>query len=99
MCDWKPSLQQQGNVATSQDCSWMWCCWIKGNNVMLKLVRIATGRCATLIMIEFVEVNAFGADFILVDVTVVGPFRNILSKTFDATAGEDTALDLVELKH
>ena len=49
--------------------------------------------------IEFVEVDTFGANFILVDVTVVGPFRNILSRTFDATAGEDTALDLVELKH
>ena len=49
--------------------------------------------------IEFVEVDAFGANFILVDVTVLGPFRNILSRTFDAMAREDTALDLVELKH
>ena len=49
--------------------------------------------------IEFVEVNAFGANFILVDVTMVGSFRNILSRTFDATVGEDTALDPVELKH
>nr|POF07394.1 hypothetical protein CFP56_37461 [Quercus suber] len=55
---------------------------------MLKLVRIAVGRCAALIMIDFVEVDAFGDNFILVDVTVVGPFRNILSRTFDATAGE-----------
>ena len=66
---------------------------------MLKLVKIAAGRYATLIMIEFVEVDAFGADFILVDVTVLGPFRTILSRTFDATAREDTALDPVELKH
>ena len=50
-------------------------------------------------MIEYVEVNAFGADFILVEVPVVGPFGNILSRNFDATAGEDTALDPVELKH
>ena len=43
-------------------------------------------------MIEYVEVNAFGANFILVDVTVVGPFGNILSITFDAMAGKDTTL-------
>ena len=49
--------------------------------------------------IEFVEVDTFGANFIFVDVTMVGPFRNILSRTFDATAGEDIALDPVELKH
>ena len=67
--------------------------------VMLELIRIAAGRCAALIMIEFVEVDAFRADFILVIATAVGPFRNILSKTFDATAGEDTTLDPVELKH
>ena len=52
-----------------------------------------------LVRIEFVEVDAFGANFILVDVTVVGPFRNILSKTFDATTGEDTTFDPMELKH
>ena len=66
---------------------------------MLQLVKIATGFCVALIFIEFVEVDAFGVNFILVDVTVVGPFRNILSRTFDATAREDTALDPVELKH
>ena len=60
---------------------------------MLKLVRIVVGCCAALIMIEFVEVDAFGAEFTLVVMTVVGPFRNILSLTFDATAGEDTTLD------
>ena len=49
--------------------------------------------------IEFVEVDAFGANFILVDVTMVGPFRNILRRTFDATTGEDTALDPMEPKH
>ena len=42
-------------------------------------------------MIEFVEVDAFGTNFIL----VVVRFRNILSRTFDATAGEDTTPDLV----
>ena len=52
-----------------------------------------------MILNEFVEVDAFGANFILVDVTVVGPFKNILSRTFDATTREDTALDPVELKH
>ena len=46
-----------------------------------------------LVRIKFVEVNAFEANFILVDVTVVGQFRNILSRTFDATAREDIALD------
>ena len=65
----------------------------------MQLVRIAAGFCAALILNEFVEVDAFRADFILVDVTVVGPFGNILSRTFDATAGEDIALDPVELKH
>ena len=65
----------------------------------MQLVRIAAGFCAALILIEFVEVDAFGANFILVDVTVVGPFRNILSRTFDATVGEDTTLDPVELKY
>ena len=49
--------------------------------------------------IEFVEVDTFGANFILVDVTVVGPFRNILSRIFDAMAGEDIALDPMEPKH
>ena len=44
-------------------------------------------------MIKFVEVDAFGADFILVVVTMVGPFRNILCRTFDAMAGEDTTPD------
>ena len=33
---------------------------------MLQLVRIAAGFCAALILIEFVEVDAFRADFILV---------------------------------
>ena len=66
----------------------MQCCWSEGSKAILQLVKI-----------EFIEVDAFGANFILVDVTVVGSFRNILSRTFDATAGEDTALDLVELKH
>ena len=65
----------------------------------MQLVTIAAGFCAALILIEFVEVDAFGANFILVDVTVVGPFRNILSRTFDATVGEDTTLDPVELKY
>ena len=59
------------------------------------MVRIVAGFCAALILIEFVEVDAFGVNFILVDVTVVGPFRNILSRTFDATAGEDTTPDSV----
>ena len=66
---------------------------------MLQLVRIAAGCGVALIMIEFVAVDAFGADFILVDMTMVGLFRNILCKTFDARVGEDTALDPVELKH
>ena len=66
---------------------------------MLQLVRITAGLGAALILIEFVEVDAFGANFILVDVIVVGPFKNILSRTFDATTREDTALDPVELKH
>ena len=51
------------------------------------LVRIAARCYAASIMIKFVEVDAFGTDFILVVVTVVGPFRNILSRTSDATAG------------
>ena len=63
---------------------------------MLKLVRIAVGCYAALIMIEFVEVNAFEANFTLVVVIVVGPFTNILSRTFDATAEEDTTFDLVD---
>nr|POF00819.1 hypothetical protein CFP56_62367 [Quercus suber] len=74
---------------------------------MLQQVRIATGfgaaglraaSCMRCCWIEFVEVDAFRADFILVVMTVVGPFRNILSRTFDATVREDTALDPVELK-
>ena len=66
---------------------------------MLQLVRIAAGCGVALIMIEFVAVDAFGAEFILVDMTMVGLFRNILCRTFDARVGEDTALDPVELKH
>ena len=66
---------------------------------MLQLVRIAAGCGVALIMIEFVAVDAFGTDFILVDMTMVGLFRNILCRTFDARVGEDTALDPVELKH
>ena len=49
---------------------------------MLQLARIAAGCCVALIMIEFVEVNAFGADFVLVVVTTVGPFRNSMSISF-----------------
>ena len=60
---------------------------------MLQLVRIAAGFCAALILIEFVEVDAFRADFILVVVTVVGPYRNNMRATFNATAREDTTLD------
>ena len=60
---------------------------------MLQLVRIAAGFCAALILIEFVEVDAFRVDFILVVVTVVGPFRNNMRATFNATAREDTTLD------
>ena len=41
---------------------------------MLQLVRIAAECGAALIMIEFVAVDAFGADFILVDMTVVQNF-------------------------
>ena len=63
---------------------------------MLKLVKIAAGCDATLIMIEFVEVNAFGADFILVIATMVGPFRNSMGITFNAMAREDTTLDLAD---
>ena len=66
----------------------MRCCWSEGSKAISQLVRI-----------EFVEVDAFRANFILVDVTVVGPFRNILNKTFDATTGEDTTFDPMELKH
>ena len=66
----------------------MQCCWSEGSKEILQLARI-----------EFVEVNTFGANFILVDVTVVGPFRNILSRIFDAMAGQDIALDPMELKH
>ena len=66
---------------------------------MLQLVRITAGLGAALILINFVEVDAFRTDFILVVVTVVSPFKNILSRTFDAMAGEDTTLDPVELKH
>ena len=60
----------------------------EGGKAILQLVRI-----------QFVEVNAFGADFILVVMTMLGPFRNNMSTTFNATAGEDTALDPMELKH
>ena len=66
----------------------MQCCWNEGSKEILQLAKI-----------EFVEVNTFGENFILVDVTVVGPFRNILSRIFDAMAGEDTALDPMEPKH
>ena len=59
----------------------------------MQLVRIAFGFCAALILIEFVEVDAFRVDFILVVVIVVGPFRNNMRATFDATAREDTTLD------
>ena len=61
----------------------------------MQLVRIAFGFCAALILIEFVEVDAFRANFILVVVTVVGPFRNNTRATFNATAREDTTLDSV----
>ena len=60
---------------------------------MLQLVRITAGLGAALILINFVEVDAFRADFILVVVTVVGPFRNNMRATFNATAREDTTLD------
>ena len=50
---------------------------------MLSLVRIVAGCGVALIMIEFVEVDAFGADFILVVVTVVGPFKSNTSTTFN----------------
>ena len=66
----------------------MQCCWSEGSKAILQLARI-----------EFVEVDTFGANFILVDVTVVGPFRNILSRIFDAMAGEVIALDPMEPKH
>ena len=61
---------------------------------MLQLVRIAIGLGAALILIEFVEVDTFRADFILVVVTVVGPFRNNMKATFNAIARDDTTLDL-----
>ena len=57
----------------------------------MQLVKIAARCCAASIMIEFVEVDAFGTNFIL----VVVRFRNILSRTFNATVGEDTTPDLV----
>ena len=57
------------------------------------MVRIAAGCGIALIMIEFVEVDAFGVDFILVVVTVVGPFRNNMRAIFNATTREDTTLD------
>ena len=57
----------------------------------MQLVRISARCCAASIMIEFVEVDAFGTNFIL----VVVRFRNILSRTFNATVGEDTTPDLV----
>ena len=59
----------------------------------MQLVRIAAGLCGALILIEFVEVNAFKADFILVVVTMVGLFRNNMRATFNAMAREDTTLD------
>ena len=46
-----------------------------------------------LVRIEFVEVDAFGANFILVVVIVVNPFGNNMRVTFNATAREDTTLD------
>ena len=46
-----------------------------------------------MILIEFVEVDAFRVDFILVVVTVVGPFRNNMRAFFNATTREDTTLD------
>ena len=63
---------------------------------MLQLVKIAAGCCAALIMIEFIEVDAFGADFILIVMTAVSPFRNSMSTTFNATTGEDTTLDPID---
>ena len=59
----------------------------------MQLVKIANECCAALIMIKFVEFDAFGVDFILVVVTAVGPFRNNMSTTFNVTAREDTSLD------
>jgi len=50
----------------------------------LQLVKIATVCCAALIMIEFVEVDAFKANVILVIATAVGPFKNSMSTTFNA---------------
>ena len=61
----------------------------------MQLVRIAAGFCAALILIEFVEVDAFKADFILVVVTLVSPFRNNMRTIFNAMAREDTTLDSV----
>jgi len=60
------------------------------------LVRIVAGCGVALIMIKFVEVDAFGVDFILVVVTAIGPFRNNMSTTFNVTAREDTTLDSVD---
>ena len=60
---------------------------------MLSLVRIVAGCGVALIMIEFVEVDAFKANFILVIATAVGPFKNSMSTTFNATSGKDTTLD------
>ena len=63
---------------------------------MLSLVRIVAGCGVALIMIEFVVVDAFGADFILVVVIVAGPLKNNISTTFNVTTGEDTTLDSVD---
>ena len=71
----------------------MWCYYIKGSRVILQLVKIANECCAALIMIEFVKVNAFGANFILVVVTAIGPFRNSICITFNVTIGKNTTLD------
>ena len=49
----------------------------------MQLVRIVAACCAALIMIEFVEVDAFKANFILVIATAVGPFKNSMSTTFN----------------
>ena len=60
---------------------------------MLSLVRIVAGCGVALIMIEFVVVDAFGADFILIVVTAIGPFKSNTSTTFNVTAGKDTIVD------
>ena len=62
----------------------------------MQLVRIPAGFCAALILIEFVEVDAFRVDFILVVVIVVNPFGNNMRVTFNATAREDTTLDSMD---